>query len=50
MKYSASLTITQDVVLPLCPKGLTPKQHMWAIRIVSICVGIFFIFGSFFMS
>ena len=48
--YSASLTITQDVVLPLCPKGLTPKQHMWAIRTVSICVGIFFIFGSFFMS
>ena len=48
--YSASLTITQDVVLPLCPNGLTPKQHMWAIRIVSISVGIFFIFGSFFMS
>ncbi len=48
--YSASLTITQDVVLPLCPNGLTPKQHIWAIRIVSISVGVFFIFGSFFMS
>ncbi|MBO4631798.1 MAG: sodium:panthothenate symporter, partial [Lentisphaeria bacterium] len=48
--YSASLTITQDVVLPLCPNGLSPKQHIWAIRIVSISVGVFFIFGSFFMS
>ena len=48
--YSASLTITQDVVLPLFPNGLTPKQHIWAIRLVSIGVGIFFIFGSFFMA
>ena len=48
--YSASLTLTQDVVLPLCPKGLTTVQHIWAIRIVSICVGIFFLLGSFFMS
>ena len=48
--YSASLTLTQDVVLPLCPHGLTPKQHIWAIRIVSIFVGIFFVFGSCFMS
>jgi len=45
--YSASLTITQDLVLPLCPNGLTPKQHILAIRLVSIGVGVFFIFGSF---
>ena len=48
--YSASLTLTQDVVLPLCPHGLTTVQHIWAIRIVSISVGIFFLLGSFFMS
>ena len=48
--YSASLTITQDVVLPLCPNGLTPKQHILAIRLVSIGVGLFFVFGSFLMS
>ena len=48
--YSASLTITQDVVLPFCPNGLTPKQHILVIRLISIGVGIFFVFGSFFMS
>ena len=48
--YSASLTLTQDVVLPLCPHGLSLKQHIRAVRIVSICVGLFFLFGSFYMS
>ena len=48
--YSAALTIAQDVVLPLRKKPFTPEQHMWMIRIVSIGVGIFFFFGSFFMS
>ncbi|MBQ9336640.1 MAG: sodium:panthothenate symporter [Lentisphaeria bacterium] len=48
--YSSSLTLTQDVVLPLCPNGLTPKQHIFAVRIVSIGVGLFFLIGSFCMS
>ena len=48
--YSAALTISQDVVLPLTKKTLTPKQHLWMIRIVAICIGVFFFFGSFFMS
>ena len=48
--YSASLTIAQDVILPLRKTPFTPKQHLWMIRIVAICVGIFFFFGSFFMS
>ncbi len=48
--FSASLTITQDVILPLKKKPLSPKQHIWVIRFVSIGVGIFFIIGSFFMS
>ena len=48
--YSASLTLTQDVVLPLCPHGLNPKQHILAVRLVSIGVGLFFLVGSFCMS
>ena len=48
--YSAALTLTQDVVLPLCPKGLNPKQHILAVRIVAISVGIFFLVGCFCMS
>ena len=48
--YSAALTIAQDVILPLTPKSLTPKQHLWMIRGVAIFVGVFFFFGSFFMS
>ena len=48
--YSAALTISQDVILPLCPVQLTPKQHMNMIRCVTIGVGIFFFIGSFFMS
>ena len=48
--YSASLTLTQDVVLPLCPNGLTPKQHILTIRLVSIGVGVFFLVGSIYMS
>ena len=48
--YSAALTISQDVILPLTKKGLTPKQHMNMIRGVTIGVGVFFFIGSFFMS
>ncbi len=48
--YSAALTITQDVVLPFCKQTLTPKRHITIIRIVSICIGVFFILGSSFMS
>ena len=48
--YSAALTISQDVILPLIKKTLTPKQHMNMIRGVTIGVGVFFFIGSFFMS
>ena len=48
--YSAAGTIAQDIVLPLCKKPLTPKQHMMMIRLVSLGIGVFFFFGSFFMS
>ena len=48
--YSATITLTQDVVMPLCKKPLSPKQHVWALRIVAIGIGIFFFCGSFFMA
>ncbi|MBQ9804691.1 MAG: sodium:panthothenate symporter [Lentisphaeria bacterium] len=48
--YSAALTVAQDVVLPFFKKNLTPKQHIWLIRWVSIGVGVIFFFGSLFMA
>ena len=48
--FSASLTITQDVVMPFIKKPLTAEQHMWVIRAVSVGVGIAFYFGSTMMS
>ena len=48
--FSASLTITQDVILPLCKRTLTPAQHIWIVRIISIGVGVFFYIGSTTMS
>ena len=48
--YSATITITQDVVMPLRKKPFTPKQHVLALRIVTIGIGIFFFCGSFFMA
>ena len=48
--YNATLTIAQDVILPFRKKPFTPEQHLRMIRIVALCVGVFFFFGSFFMS
>ncbi len=48
--YSAAITLTQDVIMPLKKEPFTPKQHIWALRLVSIGIGIFFFCGSFFMS
>lgn len=48
--YSATITITQDVIMPLKKKPFTPNQHVWALRWVSIGIGVFFFCGSFFMA
>lgn len=48
--YSAALTISQDIIVPLRKKGFTPEQHIRVIRLVSIGVGGFFFFGSFLMA
>ena len=47
--YSAALTIAQDVVLPLKKKPFSPRGHLWMIRIVAILIGLFFLFGSYYM-
>jgi Na+/proline symporter len=48
--YSATITLTQDVVMPLRKKPFTPEQHVWALRLVAIGIGVFFFCGSFFMA
>lgn len=48
--YSATITITQDVVMPLRKKPFTPKQHVMALRLVAIGIGVFFFCGSMFMA
>ncbi|MBR7105088.1 MAG: sodium:panthothenate symporter [Lentisphaeria bacterium] len=47
--YSASLTISQDCILPFC-KELTPEQHIRMIRLVSIGVGVLYMLGSLFFA
>lgn len=48
--YSASLTLSQDFVLPLLKKTPTPRQHIRIIRLVTLGVGLFFFLGSLFMA
>ena len=48
--FSATVTISQDVILPFIKRQLTPKQHMWMLRSVAICIGIFFYLGSSYMA
>ena len=47
--YSATLTIAQDVILPFKKGGFKPEDHVKMIRIVAICIGVFFFFGSHYM-
>ena len=47
--YSAALTLSQDVVMPLRKKPFTPRGHIRMIRLVSVGVGAFFLLGSYFM-
>jgi len=47
--FSATITISQDVIMPFRKQPLTPRQHMWVLRIVAICIGVFFFFGSKYM-
>jgi len=48
--YSAAVTVTQDVIFPLKKKSFTVKQHVWTLRLVSISIGVIFVFCSSFMA
>jgi solute:Na+ symporter, SSS family len=48
--YSAAVTVTQDVILPLKKKPFSLKQHVWALRFVSISIGVIFLIGSSYLS
>lgn len=48
--YSAAVTITQDVILPLKKRSFTLKQHVWVLRLVSISIGVIFLTCSSFMA
>lgn len=48
--FSSALTTVQDVIMPLKKEPLTPQQHIKYLRIASLCVGVFFWFGSYYMS
>ena len=49
--YSASSTLVQDCVVPFFKnETLTPERHVALIRWISVGVGVFFFFGSFFMA
>ena len=48
--FSASLTVTQDVILPFCKNGLPPAKHINVLRGVSIGIGVFYCVGSLFMA
>ena len=49
--YSASSTLVQDCIVPFYKTGtLSTEKHIFYIRLVSIGVGVFFLFGSMFMA
>ena len=48
--YSAAVTLTQDVILPLKKKSFTLEQHVLVLRLVSICIGVIFVICSTFMA
>ncbi len=48
--FSSAMTITQDVILPFLKKPLTPHQHIWLLRGVSLAIGILFLIGSSFLA
>ena len=47
--YSPTLTITQDVIMPLRGRPFTPRGHMRAIRLMAVAVGAAFFLGSLYM-
>lgn len=48
--FSAALTVTQDVILPLRKRPFTTRQHIRVLQLASVGVGVFFLIGSKYMA
>ena len=48
--YSAALTLTQDVILPLQKTPMSLAKHVRTLRLVSVGIGVFFLCASYFMA
>ena len=48
--FNASATLTQDIVLPLFKRQISPKLHLALLRIVTLLVALFFLVVSIFFS
>lgn len=48
--FNASCCITQDMILPLFRKRLTPEKHIRMIRLVTLGVAVFFLVAAMFMT
>jgi len=46
--FNSSSTIVQDIIQPLLKKPLTPKRHLFILRIASVGVAVFFFIVSLF--
>lgn len=48
--FDSSTTVVQDLILPLLKRPPSQRTHIAIFKIVNVCVGIFFFFGSIFLS
>lgn len=48
--FSSVLTIVQDTILPFFKKAPSPRLHLWLFRIVSVLIGLLFLFCSCYMA
>ncbi|MBO4648838.1 MAG: sodium:panthothenate symporter [Lentisphaeria bacterium] len=47
--FSSSMTIVQDIIIPLRKTPLPPEQHIRLVKLLTVLVSIWFFFGSLFM-
>ncbi|QYY37461.1 hypothetical protein [Ruficoccus sp. ZRK36] len=40
--FNSSASIVQDVILPNLKRPLTPRQHIWVLRLCSLVIAVFF--------
>ena len=48
--FSSSVTIVQDIIIPLRKTPLTPETHIRVVKLLTVFVCVFFFFGSVFMT